>query len=167
MTYTGLLKSQGLTKEQIAAIMLSMKENRIFITKEEKIEERYQKLRQQKNDMKIKLDIAAITMADLKKAVTDNEELKKMLQDYEEKIATLKKDYEEKVKEMVLKEAILTNLADARYPELLISKFDLAKLSIDVNGTISGIDGQLKIIKDTYKELFPNQLINQTLKYRR
>lgn len=160
MTYIGLLKSQGLTKEQISAILLSMKENRIFITKEEKIEERYQKLKQQKNDMKIKLELAAITMADLKKSVTENEELKKKIKSHEDKIAALANDYEEKVKEMVMKDAILMKLTEARYPELLISKFDLSKLSMDIDGNISGIEDQLNIIKDTYKILFPKQLIN-------
>lgn len=82
MTFIELLKLQGLTKEQIAAIVLLMKKNRIFITKEEKIEERYQKLKQQRNDLKIKLDIVQRTVSDLKKAAIENEERKKAVRRY-------------------------------------------------------------------------------------
>ena len=38
MEYTKLLEEQGLSEEQIKTIVNAMKKNRIFITREEKIE---------------------------------------------------------------------------------------------------------------------------------
>lgn len=57
MNFLDVLKAQGLSEKQIAAIVDNMKRNKIFITYEEKIEERYQKMKLQRDGMKSKLDL--------------------------------------------------------------------------------------------------------------
>lgn len=57
MNFLDLLIAQGLSEKQTAAIVDNMKKNKIFITYEEKIEERYQKMKLQRDGMKSKLDL--------------------------------------------------------------------------------------------------------------
>jgi len=58
MEFIEILKMQSLSEEQIKVITKAMMKNRIFITKEEKIEERYQKMKSQRDSLKQKLDLA-------------------------------------------------------------------------------------------------------------
>ncbi|MCF6466353.1 phage scaffolding protein [Clostridium sp. Cult2] len=154
MTLEEILKAQGLADEQIAAIMSSMKENKIYTTNEENIDIRYNKLKIERDDLKEKLETADNTIADLKKNNKDNEELQKTIKTHETTIATMKKDYEDKIREMNIQSAIRSKLTDTKYPELLETKFDKTKLSVAEDGTVLGIDEQLAVLKEQYKDLF-------------
>lgn len=154
MTFEELLKAQGLTDEQVTAIMGAMKENKIYTTVEEKIEERYEKLKVERDDLKGKLETAETTIGDLKKSNKDNETLQATIKTHEGTIATLKTDYENKIRDMSIQSAIRSKLTDTKYPDLLETKFDKAKLSISEDGTVLGIDEQLTTIKEQYKDLF-------------
>lgn len=155
MTLEEILKAQGLTDEQIAAIMGAMKENKIFTTSEEKIEERYEKLKVERDDLKAKVETADNTIADLKKANKDNEDLQATIKTHEGTIATMKTDYEEKIKNMTIQSAIRSKLTDAKYPELIETKFDISKITVSEDyNEVFGIDEQLTAIKEQYKDLF-------------
>jgi len=158
MTFEELLKAQGLTDEQIAAIMGAMKENKIYTTSEEKIEERYEKLKAERDGLKAKVETADTTIADLKKANKDNETLQATIKTHEDTIATMKTEYEAKIKGMAKISAIKSKLSDAKYPDLIESKFDLEKITVSEDGKeVFGIDEQLTAIKEQYKDLFvPN-----------
>lgn len=52
MLFSELLKAQGLSEVQIKAIVKDMRSNKIFITYEEKIEERYQKMKHQRDSLR-------------------------------------------------------------------------------------------------------------------
>lgn len=95
------------------------------------------------------------TIETLKKANKDNETLQQTIKDHETTIQTLKTTYEGKLKEMTINAAIQSKLTDAKYPDLIIGKFDKTKLSLSEDGTqVYGIDEQLATIKEQYKDLF-------------
>lgn len=154
MTLEQILKAQGLTDEQITAITSEMTTNKIYTTNEENIDIRYNKLKVERDDLKGKLDTAETTIGDLKKNNKDNETLQATIKTHEGTISTMKIDYDNKIREMSIKSAIQSKLTDTKYPELLETKFDIAKLSVSEDGTVLGIDEQLTGIKETYKDLF-------------
>ena len=154
MTFKELLTAQGLNEAQITAITGEMSKGKLFITNEEKIEERYGKLKIDRDDLKEKLGTADTTIADLKKNNVDNVALQSTITTHESTILTLKTDYNTKIREMSIKAAIKGKLTDTKYPELLETKFDKKKLTISEDGTVLGIEEQLVAIKATYKDLF-------------
>lgn len=95
------------------------------------------------------------TIDTLKKDNGDNETLQQTIKTHEGTIETLKTTYESKIKELTINQAIQSKLTDAKYPELIIGKFDRSKLSLSEDGTqVYGIDEQLTVIKEQYKDLF-------------
>lgn len=55
MTFQEILMTQRLSQKEIAGIRKEMHNNRIYLTKEEKIEERYRKVKRQRDDLKRRL----------------------------------------------------------------------------------------------------------------
>jgi gas vesicle protein len=97
------------------------------------------------------------TKKELQDKVKGNEELEKAVKDLQEANKTTKEQYEAKIKDMKIDAAIREKLTDAKYPELLMSKFDKKKLTVSEDGTVLGIDEQLTPIKEQYKDMFdPN-----------
>ncbi|HAT4306263.1 TPA: hypothetical protein I9080_000011 [Clostridium perfringens] len=156
MKFEELLKAQGLTDEQIKAVMGSMKKEKIYTTTLENAEDRYNKLKGQKDDLEGQLKTSNETIKELKKNNADNEELQKTIKQHEETIKTLKTDSETKIRNLTLDSAINNALtkAKAKHSDLLASKFDRDKLVINEDGTVTGLDEQLKGFKETYKDMF-------------
>lgn len=81
---------------------------------------------------------------DLQQKLTEAQEAnKKAKAEYEASIANLKYDA-----------AIEKSLANALHPDLMAIKIDKAKLKIKEDGTIEGLDEQIKELKTSYKDLF-------------
>lgn len=156
MNLEELLKAQGLDDNQVKSILGAMKKEKIYTTNLENIEERYNKLKGQKEDLEGQLNTANSTIKDLKKNNADNEELQKTIKQHEDIIKTQKEEYETKVRNLTLDSAINSALtkAKAKHSDLLASKFDRDKLVINKDGTVTGLDEQLKGFKDTYKDMF-------------
>ena len=57
---------------------------------------------------------------------------------------------------MKIDSAITKILADnkAKHPDLLAGKFDREKLLVTDDGKVTGLDDQLKGLKETYKDMF-------------
>lgn len=102
------------------------------------------------------LEAANSTIAGLKKANGDNEELQKTVKAHEEAIGKLKKEHAEELKKIKVDAAITKLLTEnkAKYPELLSGKFDREKVKIGEDGSISGLDDQFASIKESYKDMF-------------
>lgn len=151
-----LLKAQGLTVEQIKAIMDEMATKKIYTTSLENADERYNKLKGQKEDAEEQLKTANTTVAELKKNNKGNEELQKTIKEHETTITTLKAESDSKIKNLTLDTAIdkLLTTNKAKHNDLLASKFDREKLVVSEEGKITGLDEQFKSIKDTYKDMF-------------
>ncbi|MBX7336181.1 phage scaffolding protein [Clostridium chauvoei] len=112
------------------------------------------------NDINGQFKTANTTIADLKKNNVDNETLQKTIKDHESTIKTQKAEYEAKVRNLTLDSAIEKALsqAKAKHSDLLASKIDREKLSINKDGEITGLDDQLKGLKDNYKDLFEEKI---------
>lgn len=112
------------------------------------------------NDINGQLKIANTTIADLKKNNTDNETLQNTIKDHEATIKTQKADYESKVRNLTLDSAIEKALSSskAKHSDLLSTKIDREKLIIGDDGNITGLDEQLKELKETYKDLFEEKI---------
>ena len=137
-----------------------MKEEKIYITKEENIEQQYKRLKEEKENAKEQLLEAQKTIGELKQSGADGEKLQEIIKQHEETIKQLKEDSENKIKGLTLDNAINSALSKsgAKHGELLAGKFDKSKLGIDEQGKVTGIDEQMKDIKEQYKDLFEAEL---------
>lgn len=106
------------------------------------------------------LDEANNTIKDLKKSNGDNETLQTKVKEYEDAIKTQKADYESKVRNLTLDSAIEKALSTskAKHTDLLSTRIDKDKLSISEDGTVIGLDEQLKGLKESYKDLFEEKM---------
>lgn len=102
------------------------------------------------------LETANTTIGDLKKNNADNEELQKTIKTHEGTIKQLKADHEKEIKDMKIDAAINKALADnnVKHAELLAGKIEREKLIVSNDGTVSGLEEQIKGLKETYKDLF-------------
>lgn len=152
------------SEEQVTLILDGMKENKFYISVNENVDERYNKLKTQKEDLETQLVTANSTITDLKKATKGNEDLQKKLTEYETQIQTLQQESEAKVKNLTLDHAIekLLTTNNAKHIELLKAQFERNKLEINEDGTIKGLEDQFKTIKESYSDLFQAQLGGQT-----
>lgn len=112
------------------------------------------------NDVSEQLKTANVTITDLKKNNGDNEELQKTIKDHEATIKAQKADYDTKVRNLTLDSAIEKALvgAKAKHSDLLSTKIDRAKLVIGEDGKVTGLEDQLKGLKETYKDLFEEKI---------
>lgn len=156
MTIQEILKAQGLNDEQINKITTSMKENKIYTTSLENADERYSKLKQQKEDLEGQLNGANTIINELKKSNKDIEGLQATIKKYETDMEQLRNDSEDKIRNITIDSAINNLLKDnkAKHADLLLSKFDREKLSIKEDGSIDGLESQFTSIKESYKDLF-------------
>ena len=112
--------------------------------------------KEQYNTKVKELDTANDTIKDLKKSNGDNEELQKTIKAHEDTIKQLQKDHEAEMKGIKIDSAITKILANnkAKHPDLLSGKFDREKLIVAEDGKVTGLDDQLKGLKETYKDMF-------------
>lgn len=96
-------------------------------------------------------------LKELKEKVGDNEELKTQLEQMEAVNKQVKEEYEEKIRDMKKDAAILKELSDFKFPELMTNKIDRSKVLIAEDNTIAGLKEQVEYLKDNYKELLKVQ----------
>ena len=80
-----------------------MKKEKIYTTNLENADERYNKLKGQKEDLEGQLKTSNDTIKDLKKNNADNETLQKTIKEHETTIATLKETSAKKKKNLLLR----------------------------------------------------------------
>lgn len=140
----------GLTEEQADKVLNMHKEVLAgFIPKA-----RFDEVNETKKELEQQIQERDNQLKELQKKAKGNEELEKRIQELQEANKATKEQYEAKIKEMTINAAIQSKLTDAKYPDLLLTKFDKSKLSIADDGTVLGIDEQLTTLKETYKDLF-------------
>lgn len=130
---------------------------------------KYDSLKTDLDNTKTSLDTANNTIKDLKKSNGDNADLQTKIANYESEKANLEakhKEITEKlIKESAIKEALYN--AKAKHPDLLLGKFDLSKIVLDQNGekVVSGIEEQMNVNKETYKDLFVEKTTDDNAPY--
>lgn len=159
MTLQEILKSQGLTEEQVEKVLGEMKQNKIFTADEENLGIRYKKLKDDHDAITKQYSEASKLIEDLKKGNKGNEDLQKKVGDYESQIQTLQAELEQTEVESAIKVALLS--AKAKDVDYLTFKLkEKGELKLDEQGNIKGIDDMLAGLKTQ----FPTQFETETQK---
>lgn len=92
----------------------------------------------------------------LKKDAGDSKELQDKITLLEDANKKTSEDYEAKIKDISVSSAIEKALvgANAKFPDLLMGKIDKTKIEVLQDGTVKGLEDQLKPLKESYKDLF-------------
>jgi hypothetical protein len=153
MTLQEILKSQGLTDEQIQTITGEMKRNKVFTAGEENLDIRYKDL-QTKFESKDKEHKEAVALIEqLKKDNADNDALQGKITDYETKMTALQKELEQTKVDAALKVALLeAKVLDVDYLTFKIKEKGEVKLTED--GKIKDIDSTISAMKTQYPSQF-------------
>lgn len=152
MNLKELLEKQGLSEEQINNIIQVMKDNKIYTTSLENVDERYQKLKSQKEDIEGELDTVNATIKDLKKNNADNEELQKTIKDHESTIETLKKDSAKREFDMALDLELVKS--KCRNVKAIKALLDTDSIKRKEDGSFDGLNEQIEGYKKTDAYLF-------------
>lgn len=112
--------------------------------------------KEQYNGKVKELETANQTIGDLKKNNADNEELQKTIKAHEGTIKQLKADHDKEIKGMRIDAAIskVLSVNNVKHVDLLAGKLDREKLIVSDDGTVSGLDEQVKGLKESYEDLF-------------
>ena len=152
MTLQEILKSQGLSDEQIKSVVGEMKQNKIFTSGEENLDIRYNKLKGEHDSKIEELTKANQLIDELKKSNKGNEDLQSKINEYESTIADLNAKLEETQIQSAVKVALLESKAlDIDY--LTFKLKGKEELKLDKDGKIKGIDDMIAGLKTQ----FPNQ----------
>lgn len=107
---------------------------------------------------------------EIKKNAGDNEELKKQIETLQGENKTAKEKYEAELKDLQISNAIKLAISDkAQDSDLVASLFDKTKLILSEDGKITGLDEQLKALKEgkpfLFKEEKSTESTNQGFKF--
>ena len=128
-----LMKIDGMTEELATAVeKASADELKGYIPKS-----RFDEINNAKKELEGQIADRDKQLKDLADKVKDNEALTQQISDLQEQNKTAKAEYDEKIKTMKLESAMKEKLTDAKYPDLLMSKFDRTKLVLNDDGTVT------------------------------
>lgn len=148
MTLQEILKTKGLTDEQIEAVIGEMKQHKIFTAGEENLDTRYSKLKTDHEGVSRQLTEAQSLIEQLKKETGSNESLQGKIADYESKVAVLTAENEKLKTESALKVALLDAGAKAADMEYLLFKANQSgEIKLTDDGKIKGQEELVSSIK--------------------
>ena len=145
MTLAEILKSQGLTDEQIKTITGEMKQNKIFTAGEENLDIRYSKLKGQHDALTAQHSEATALIEQLKAGTKDSEALQGKVTEYEQKMAQLQKERDEAILDAAMDRALMKAGAKP-------SDFD--EILLDDNGDVKGVDDAVAAMKTQFPGQF-------------
>ena len=153
MTLQEILKSQGLSDEQVTKVVGEMKQNKIFLADEENLGIRYKKLKDDHDALSKQHGEATTLIEELKKGSKGNEQLQSKITAYENQVAELQSELEKTKIESALKVALLSAKAvDVDY--LTFKLKEKGELKLDDQGNIKGIDDMLAGLKTQFPAQF-------------
>lgn len=153
MTLQEILKSQGLTDEQIEKVTGEMKQNKIFISGEENLDIRYGKLKTDHDSLQKQYGEATTLIEELKKGSKGNEDLQKKITAYEQQVTALQDELKQTKVESAIKVALLS--AKAKDVDYLTFKLkEKGELVLDDQGNIKGLDDMLAGLKTQFPTQF-------------
>ena len=152
MTFEEFLRGEklGLTPEQVQAITAGMAEQKLYVTDLENASQRYDKLKQQKEATDAELATANKTIADLKKASTDSEQLQATIKQHEETIKNLRAEAVQTAHKHALETALTeAGVLDAEYMMYKLGGVD--KITYGDDGKPVGLTDLLKPYREDAK----------------
>ena len=150
-----ILKNNGLNEDQITNILNSMKEAKVYTTKHENIDERYNKLKTQKNELESQIKERDTQLADLSKSNKDNEGLLNQIKDLQALNKQTATDYENKINQMQFDYALegaLTN-AKSKNNKALKALLDMNSIKYQ-EGKLEGLQEQIEALQKDASYLF-------------
>lgn len=157
MTIEEILKSKGLSDDDVKAVIGEMKQNKIFTASEENLDIRYGKLKGDHDNLTKQHGEATALIEQLKKDNAGNADLQNKVTGYETTIADLQKQNEQLKIDSALKIALLeAKVQDVDY--LTFKVKEKGEIKLDDNGKIKGIDDTLAALKTQ----FPAQFTTET-----
>lgn len=159
MTIQEILKSTGLSDDQIKSVLDSMRENKIYTSSEENLDIRYSKLKGEHENMSSQYKEAQGLIEELKKSSKGNEGLQAKVAEYEAKVQELS----EQLKEEKLASAIKVGLLSEKATDVDYLTFKLkeaGELEMDDKEQIKGWSDKV----DELKKKFPNQFESSSQK---
>lgn len=152
-----LLKSLGYTDEQIQAVIAKMKEMKIYTSKEENLDIRYQKLKDDFDAKDGELGKANNLIKELQTKNQGNEELQNKIKGYEKEIAQMQEAQKQDKIDNAIKIALLSNKAKSDDIDYLMFKIKNGenKVELDDKGSLKNFD--IEDIKKTYKNNFESK----------
>lgn len=152
-----LLKKLGYTDEDVTKIEKGLSEEKIFLTKEENIEERYSKLKTQKEDLEKQVNTLTETNTNIQNEYDNYKKGSITQKEYETKVQEIKNEADEKVKknnfDSKLSMKLISKDIDAKDSKDIIANLDISKISLDGENFI-GLDEQIKDLKERKSYLF-------------
>jgi predicted nuclease with TOPRIM domain len=114
--------------------------------------DKFNELNDEKKALKEISDQLRTDLKEMKEKAKGNEDLTKQITALEAQL----QENEDKIKDLRTSAAIERELlkANAKFPDLLVGKFDKSKVEVLEDGTVKGLEDQLKTIKESYKDLF-------------
>ena len=153
MTLQEILKSQGLSEEQIETITGEMKQNKIFTASEENLDIRYSKLKADHDSLSAQHGESTKLIEQMKADAKGNEALQGKITGYESTIANL----QEQLKQTQMEAAIKVALLGAKAVDVDYMTFKLkekGELELDEQGQIKDIEDKLAGLKTQFPTQF-------------
>lgn len=152
-----LLKKLGYADEDITKIEKGLSDEKIFLTKEENIEERYSKLKTQKEELEGKVQTLTETNTNIQ-AEYDNYKKGSITQEeYETKVKEIQKEADNKVRQnnfdSKLAVKLMSKEINAKDVVDIKANLDMSKISLDGENFI-GLDEQINSLKERKEYLF-------------
>lgn len=156
MTLQEILKSQGLSVEQVETIIGEMKQSKIYTTSHENMDVRYPKLKEQHESLTAQHGEANNLIEQFKKDAKGNEELQGKITAYETQIGELQEKLKQTQLEAEGRVALLAEGAiDIDY--LMYKLKEKGDLELGEDGKIKGIDDKLAGLKTAHPAQFKNE----------
>lgn len=149
------LKSLGLDDEKVDAVATGLAGAKIYLSAEEKIDERYIKLKGQKGMLERQLATASATIETLRKNEGCRDMLLNEITKYKNANAALQSKYDKDVIATEKKKLVIDALTKegAIHANLLAASLDLSKIELK-DGKLSGYAEQFQALKESYKDQF-------------
>ena len=154
-----LLQEKGVSSEVVQEVVAAAEEKmKNMIPKH-----RFDEVNEAKKQLEAELKERDQQLADLKKSVGDNEELKKQIEQLQQENKTKEQEYQARIRDMAVTTAIKLAVAgDAHDPDLVATLIDKSKIEVDEQGQIkSGLDDQLNALRESKAFLFVQKTDSQ------
>lgn len=152
-----LLKKLGYADEDITKIEQGLSDEKIFLTKEENIEERYSKLKTQKEELDAQVKTLTETNTNIQTEYDNYKKGSITQEEYETKVKEIQEEADNKVKQnnfdSKLAVKLMSKEINAKDVVDIKANLDMSKISLDGENFI-GLDEQINSLKERKDYLF-------------
>lgn len=161
MNFEELLKAQGLTEEQIAKITAGMSENKLFLTSDENLSERYSRMKEQRDEARSQLkerdeQITALgtQITEKDQALSENQEALANIDDLKAQLEAAQNEKSEFARNIKLEKILeKAGVSDIEYIKWKLEKD--GALEVDENGEFTKVENTLKDYQTSLPNYFP------------